>query len=275
MSTAQALSSILGWSSIACWIVVYSPQIYENYSLQSGEGLSVLFVVVWLLGDLCNFVGAALGGLLPTVIILAIYVHINMKKYSLCDIILLAQVYYYRWKKLRTLPDEQDVSDQTPLLSGQVRPQETPVRVLALRYTAAVVFIFVTGVVAWWISGANDVEEDQERPELPTTTIKWTVQILGWSSAVLYLGARVPQIVKNFTTRCEGLSPALFFFAIFGNTTYAWSICAKSMEKDYLVTNASWLAGSALTVFLDVIVLAQFFYYRSVRKTHVVAENSS
>ncbi|KAF8918998.1 PQ loop repeat-domain-containing protein [Mucidula mucida] len=259
-TTGEALSSILGWSSIACWIVVYSPQIYENYSLQSGEGLSVLFVVVWLLGDLCNFFGAALAGLLPTVIILAIY-------YSLCDITLLVQVYYYRSKKLRTLP-------QTPLLSGQLRPQETPVRVLALRYTAAVVFIFVTGVVAWWISGADGVEEDQERPELPTR-IKWTVQILGWSSAVLYLGARVPQIVKNFTTRCEGLSPALFFFAIFGNTTYAWSICAKSMEKDYLVTNASWLAGSALTVFLDVIVLAQFFYYRSVRKTHVVAQNSS
>lgn len=41
-------------------IVVYSPQIWENYQLQSGEGLSVAFVVVWLLGDLCNFVGALL-----------------------------------------------------------------------------------------------------------------------------------------------------------------------------------------------------------------------
>lgn len=98
----------------------------------------------------------------------------------------MVQVYYYRSKKLRTLPVEQDVSEQTPLLSGQLRPQETPVRVLALRYTAAVVFIFVTGVVAWWISGADGVEEDQERPELPTR-IKWTVQILGWSSAVLYV----------------------------------------------------------------------------------------
>lgn len=65
--------------------MVYSPQIYENYSLQSGEGLSVLFVVVWLLGDLCNFFGAALAGLLPTVIILAIYVRnpsiLSMKSY--------------------------------------------------------------------------------------------------------------------------------------------------------------------------------------------------
>lgn len=39
-------------------IVVYSPQIVENYKLKSGEGLSVPFVVIWLLGDLCNLIGA-------------------------------------------------------------------------------------------------------------------------------------------------------------------------------------------------------------------------
>lgn len=60
--------------SIACWIIVYTPQIVENYSLQSGAGLSVLFVVTWLVGDLANLFGATIAGLLPTVIILAVYV---------------------------------------------------------------------------------------------------------------------------------------------------------------------------------------------------------
>lgn len=55
-------------------IIVYSPQILENYQLQSGEGLSVAFVVVWLLGDIFGLVGAILADLLPTVIILAAYV---------------------------------------------------------------------------------------------------------------------------------------------------------------------------------------------------------
>jgi len=49
--------------------------------------------------------------------------------------------------------------------------------------------------------------------------------------------------VKNFTTRCEGLSPALFFFAMYGNITYAASILAENMGWPYLVTNASWPAG--------------------------------
>ena len=55
-------------------IIVYSPQIIENYQLQSGEGLSLLFIYIWLLGDLCNVIGASVAQLLPTVIILGIYV---------------------------------------------------------------------------------------------------------------------------------------------------------------------------------------------------------
>lgn len=46
----------------------------ENYQLQSGEGLSLTFIYIWLLGDLCNLCGAALAHLLPTVIILGVYV---------------------------------------------------------------------------------------------------------------------------------------------------------------------------------------------------------
>ena len=56
---------------------MYSPQIYENYTLQSGEGLSVFFVIIWLLGDLCNLIGATMAGLQSTVIILAVYVSLE------------------------------------------------------------------------------------------------------------------------------------------------------------------------------------------------------
>ncbi|GHJ87953.1 hypothetical protein NliqN6_4355 [Naganishia liquefaciens] len=87
--TLQDASGIAGWISIACWIIVYTPQIWENYQLKSGEGLSVAFVVLWLVGDLTNLAGGAMAHLLPTMIILAIY-------YTLCDVILLFQIYYYR-----------------------------------------------------------------------------------------------------------------------------------------------------------------------------------
>jgi len=261
----DSLSHILGWISIACWIVVYSPQVYENYLLQSGEGLSVLFVVIWLLGDLTNLTGAILAGLLPTVIIVAAY-------YSASDSILLCQIYYYRWKRRRleahsgfgsTRREELD-----PLLTNENQRMDddvVPVRLLVIRYFCALVFVIVVGVAAWWVSD-NEEKSDSIKPNPEKNW--WTIQLLGWSSALLFLGARIPQILKNFKSRCEGLSPALFFFAIFGNTTYALSICAKSMDRDYLVRNGGWLAGSALTIFLDIFVLCQFSYYRYTGDNH-------
>ncbi|KAF9077710.1 PQ loop repeat-domain-containing protein [Rhodocollybia butyracea] len=252
----DTLSSILGWSSLACWIVVYSPQIYENYSLQSGEGLSIFFVYIWLIGDTTNLAGAILAGLLPTMILLGAY-------YTLCDLILLIQVYYYRWKASNYQVTTSLEDEETPLLiSGHSRRKDevTPKKTIALQYASAMVFVVVTGLLAWWISSSIEVEE--KPPLRHSTSMAWIIQSLGWTSAVCYLGSRIPQIIKNSSTRCEGLAPALFFFSILGNATYALSICVKSMEKDYLVTNASWLAGSALTIFLDVIVLFQFSYYR-------------
>lgn len=85
---AQAVSGITGSISIACWIIVFAPQIYQNFVRKSAEGLSLLFVVLWLLGDIFNVIGAIKQGVLPTMIILAIY-------YTLADIVLLWQCLYY------------------------------------------------------------------------------------------------------------------------------------------------------------------------------------
>ncbi|KAH6624559.1 PQ loop repeat-domain-containing protein [Chaetomium sp. MPI-SDFR-AT-0129] len=90
----EAISGICGSISIACWVVVFSPQIIENFRRRSAEGLSIQFVVVWLLGDVFNILGAVLQGVLPTMLILAIY-------YTIADIVLMAQCFYYRGFTLR------------------------------------------------------------------------------------------------------------------------------------------------------------------------------
>ncbi|KJA16484.1 hypothetical protein HYPSUDRAFT_290406 [Hypholoma sublateritium FD-334 SS-4] len=245
MPGSENLSSVLGWISIACWIVVYSPQLYENYTLQSGEGLSVLFVVIWILGDLSNLAGAILAGLLPTVIILGLY-------YTSCDLILLFQIYYYRSKKRRLeahAARESVLEEHAPLLGHQDNRPEAieSAKSIAIRYLSALSFVVVVGVAAWWVT-----KEDEHKKHLVDPTEDgsrwWLIQSLGWSSASLFLGARIPQILKNFKTRCEGLSPALFFFSIFGNTTYALSILAKSVDKEYLIKNGGWLAGMQCTL---------------------------
>lgn len=70
-----AWSGILGSISIACWVVVFSPQIIENFRRSSAEGLSVVFIILWLVGDVFNIAGAVLQKVLPTMVslILCLY----------------------------------------------------------------------------------------------------------------------------------------------------------------------------------------------------------
>ncbi|KAK4135344.1 PQ-loop-domain-containing protein [Trichocladium antarcticum] len=117
----EAVSGICGAISIACWVVVFSPQIIENFRRGSADGLSIQFVVVWLLGDVFNILGAVMQGVLPTMIILAIY-------YTIADIVLLAQCFYYRGFTLR---------DDIPPPPQPPRRPPTPPRSKRSGHTAA------------------------------------------------------------------------------------------------------------------------------------------
>ena len=201
----------LGWKNR---IVVYSPQIIENYQLKSGEGLSVFFVLIWLAGDLTNLFGAMLAGLLPTIIILAVYVSTSLlprgfdvtlislpcSQYSACDIILLIQIYYYRWIRphepsASSITPEAEVSgriaitsEETPLIAER-RDQtvseklERSILGQCLVYGGALLFVLGTGVAAW----AVDEYLHRERPRQPPKEVfEWRSQVLGWISAVMY-----------------------------------------------------------------------------------------
>lgn len=67
LSSANALSHARS-ISIACWVVVFSPQIIENFRRGSADGLSLQFIIVWLAGDVFNILGAVLQGVLPTMV---------------------------------------------------------------------------------------------------------------------------------------------------------------------------------------------------------------
>jgi uncharacterized protein with PQ loop repeat len=110
--------------------VVFSPQIIENWKRSSADGLSVVFIVIWLAGDFFNIIGAVLQGVLPTMIILAVY-------YTLADIVLLLQCFWYKGFTLRDdykKPGDSEYdtdststtpSEQSPLLAAQRHPAYT------------------------------------------------------------------------------------------------------------------------------------------------------
>lgn len=83
----------------------------------------MVFIVIWLAGDFFNIIGAVLQGVLPTMIILAIY-------YTLADIVLLIQCFYYKGftlsDSLSKTDDDSDTastaSEDSPLLSSRREP---------------------------------------------------------------------------------------------------------------------------------------------------------
>ncbi|KAG0675522.1 Cationic amino acid transporter [Kluyveromyces marxianus] len=284
---SQTVSGIAGSVSIACWIIVFVPQIYENFYRKSAEGLSLMFVVLWLAGDIFNLLGAMLQHLLPTMIILAAY-------YTIADIILLVQCLFYgqdgpvdpvHLSPANPINENvlQDVFHEHDPLLGDERHRErhdyvdtsSSVSVITStvgnknsdstfkRYLLKIMIVssvILAGFLSWYISYIRNPPKQHE-PELDLQ-MNWLAQSFGYLSAVLYLGSRVPQILLNFKRKsCEGISFLFFLFACLGNTTFIISVLSISFSPRYLLVNSSWLIGSSGTLIMDFIIFIQFFVY--------------
>lgn len=91
--------------------------------------------------------------------------------------------------------------------------------------------ICAVGAAGWAIAWQTRVwlpvpEGDAAGEEKPTPL---GAEIVGYFSAICYLGARVPQIVKNARERsCDGLSLLFFLLSVLGNLTYGAGVSLES-----------------------------------------------
>lgn len=278
---AQAVSGITGSISLACWIIVFAPQIYENFRRKSSEGLSLLFIILWLAGDVFNVLGSVLQGVLPTMIILAIY-------YTFADIVLLWQCLAYGNGDKTDLihlspanPMSEDVLETVLSRDSNHRTEENSDDISKLGNSATssnmssaksaciqflMVFLVISaGVIGWYISYLNSSKHHKKHPnhgKQPELVYDSLAQFFGWLCAILYLGSRIPQILLNYRRKsCDGISFMFFLFACLGNLTYVISILAIDMSWYYIWVNSSWLAGSLGTLALDFTIFVQFFLY--------------
>lgn len=109
----EALSGITGSISLASWFFLLIPQMIENARNGNADGVSMTFLFIWMIGDITNLAGAVWGGLIPTVIALAVY-------FCFADLVLIGQCMYYNTinknKKARDV--EAPVDEHAPLLHG-------------------------------------------------------------------------------------------------------------------------------------------------------------
>ncbi|KAF3230522.1 hypothetical protein TWF192_002568 [Orbilia oligospora] len=220
----EAFSGIFGSISLTSWMFLIVPQLWENFRNQSAEGLSTLFLIIWLLGDICNLTGALWAHLLPTVVALGIY-------FCLVDFIMLAQlIYYNHYHPL--LPDA-----EAPRAIKHSGPQRRDSLSEAFSDSSSskevtrnaisvflVVFVGTTGWFIAWKTGAWGLQGDN--PD--TEAAPLSALILGYASSFFYLTARLPQIYTNAKRQsCSGLSILFFILSTVGNLTYGASVSER------------------------------------------------
>eukprot|EP00122_Pirum_gemmata_P005679 Pgem_evm1s5178 len=109
----QSLASqIIGYISTSIWIIVSIPQLYEMYKLKSSEGMAILFLLSWLLGDTLSLLGLFLSGQWTgskTTVVTTIW-------FVLSDLLLIIFYCYYEYcypKLYKKLRDSDNDNDET------------------------------------------------------------------------------------------------------------------------------------------------------------------
>lgn len=128
-----------------------------------------------------------------------------------------------------------------------------------LKNTLSIFGVMAVGAAGWAIAWKSGVWVPQPTGGEDSEPIALGAAVLGYASAICYLGARIPQIIKNQRERsCEGLSLLFFILSLLGNATYGAGILFHSTEKEYFLTNLPWLIGSLGTMVEDAIIFVQF-----------------
>jgi hypothetical protein len=87
--------------------------------------------------------------------------------------------------------------------------------------TLSIVGVCVVGSGGWLVAWKTGVWTPQPLHNGIEMDTALGAQVLGYASAVCYLGARIPQIIKNQREKsCEGLSLLFFMLSLLGNATY-------------------------------------------------------
>lgn len=99
-----------------------------------------------------------------------------------------------------------------------------------VKNTISIIGVCVVGAAGWAIAWRTGVWiPTPTEDDAGGTDMALGAQILGYISALCYLGARIPQIIKNQRDRsCEGLSLLFFMLSLLGNATYGAGVRVPS-----------------------------------------------
>ena len=247
LEIGQQLSWIFGIISNGLWLVVFIPQIYQNYKNKNSEAISLSLLFCLILGDIFSIVSANSKDLNLVIIYSAAY-HI------LLDLIVVFQILYYR-----RLKDINHLEENTPLLLDTSDIQYTYFYLTTFEF----IFISIFGLVVLVLQLLLLFLPDKP-------TVIYIADIIGWSATCIFMIARIPQIVLNFKRKStKGLSLMSFIIINIANFFFLMSILILLYDlpqSDYIthiLKNIQWIVGSSSTTLFDAVIFYQFIRYKN------------
>lgn len=246
----QVVADMCGSLSLACWVIILLPQLLEQWRLKSADGISIGFITAWFIGDILNLIGSIWGNLRPNVVLLALW-------FCFSDTLLIISYHYYKKSPGGHSDPESRNNVTTPLLDDHVEYVGGVSDKNNWLLSTGLPFIFVVMIAC--LSYAVSASAPSE----PETDIGFGPQVLGYLSAILYLTARIPQIIQNHNRRSvDGLSMGFFALSVTGNLTYGAQILFYRSDWQWVKPYIPWLLGSLGTIVQDGIILLQFHIYK-------------
>lgn len=273
-STVSLISAVSGGASLAAWIVAQLPQLVETYNNKSVEGLSGFFVMIWITGDICSFIGCVLTQQMYFQYVLALYFLFN-------DFVLAGQYYYYGYylkkhnHKHRHHHHHHNHNDNTQYNSTDMEQSNDVTRTSNNSVNTALRAAIPATILATQVGQGNamPIPDISIMTEIPALVEGDKVLMLGtlfaWLSAALYFFSRIPQLIKNYQRKStEDVSPFLFACTLFGNLTYTTSILANcdfvfNDEKrwEFFYNELPYMIGSGGTIIFDIVYFYQLWLY--------------
>lgn len=324
------LSSTLGILSIIAWLFSQLPQIYKNWKISSTSGLSLFFLIQWGLGDLSNLLGAtfthqaswqvAIGSYYVFVDLCLVSQWLWYEKLRHGRTTLLLSREDARRSDVRSdIGMDQTVTERaSPRFWSNRNPfqqRQAPLNIpngdrnghtdttihrigthSPLPSPSPRTLLLVVCLAA--LVRASPMTKPLDPPasgiNSSATPLEHAGTILSWMSTFLYLGSRLPQLIKNWRRKSTaGLSPQLFAAAFCGNLFYSlalltnpcawfdfepyggrgWASAQGSERAKWVVAALPFFLGAAGVLGLDAGVGIQFLTYREGGSPFVVVED--
>ncbi|KAF1827014.1 uncharacterized protein K489DRAFT_295004, partial [Dissoconium aciculare CBS 342.82] len=329
------VSTLFGILSIIAWLFAQVPQIYKNWKFQSTSGLSIWFLVEWFGGDVGNLLGALFTHQATwQVTIGAYYVLVDMcllGQWIWYEKLRHGQTPDGEGRSAagQTAPrtifraptfDKSSNDAEKSSLSSSGQPATPGGRTLyrAGNGTASSfpspsprTMMMIACLIA--VVAASPIQQQDAAPgqhgalpqtsdrrphleEAPPTALEQAGSLLAWTSTFLYLGSRLPQLLKNWKRKSTaGLSFHLFLAAFCGNFFYSaalltnpnawsdfepyggggWAGAAGNDRARWILNGLPFFLGAAGVLGLDASVGIQFMIYGDAAQKLVVLDEET